>query len=132
VLTRGGSTGGLQPGLGQLHEIHYTPPAVNGAIYGHVVNDANRDKLWDAGDTRLSGWTVYIDSNNNGRFDAGERHATTDVSGTFWIGGLAPGTYVVRLVAPSGWSASSPASGSFTLKVISGKTFYPVFLEKKG
>jgi glucose/arabinose dehydrogenase len=131
VLTRGGPTGGLQPGLGQLHQIRYTAPATNGAILGKAVNDANADKLWDTGDTRLTNWTVYIDSNNNGKLDTGERRTTTDSSGTFWFGGLAPGSYVVRLAAPAGWVGSLPASGAMTITIASGKTAHPVFLEKK-
>ena len=42
------------------------------SIAGTVWNDVNANGAWDSADTRLSGWTVYLDSNNNGTLDAGE------------------------------------------------------------
>ena len=47
------------------------PPADPGSISGVVFNDANQNGVRDAGEAALSGWTVYQDNNNNGRFDSG-------------------------------------------------------------
>jgi len=131
VLTRGGPTGGLRPGLGQLHEIKYTAAAQPTPILGHVINDINKNGVWDSGDKRLSGWTVYIDANNNGRLDSGELKATTDSNGAVGFWKLKAGTYVVRLVAPAGWSATNPKTGKFTVIIIAGQTKSVVFSETR-
>ncbi|HEX4794646.1 MAG TPA: hypothetical protein VH370_12675 [Humisphaera sp.] len=46
----------------------------------------------------------YIDANNNGKLDAGERRTLTAADGSFSFDGLSAGNYVVREVAPSGWA----------------------------
>jgi glucose/arabinose dehydrogenase len=102
-----------------------------GGILGHVVNDVNANGIWDNGDRRNAGWTVYLDANNNGTLDPGERQTTTGLNGDFWFGNLAPGTYTVRLVPPAGWAPTSPKSGAFTLSVVSGKNNNITFCEKK-
>lgn len=51
-----------------------------GSISGVVFNDANANGVRDAGESPLSGWTVYQDLNDNGRLDAGPINAaSTDV-----------------------------------------------------
>ncbi len=55
-------------------------------------------------------WWVYLDSNHDGQFDAGEpivhsRH------GRYRFSELAPGSYVVRVVPQNGFSLTSPLSG---------------------
>src|SRR5207237_3237534 len=51
----------------------------------------------------LFGWTVFLDSNNNGALDAGEPSTLTDSNGNYAFTNLGPGTYRVREVAPAGW-----------------------------
>lgn len=130
VLTRGGPTGGLRPGLGQLHEIKFTS-ATPGAIRGYVVNDVNGNGLWDKGDRRLAGWTVYLDANNNGKLDPGERKTTTDSNGQWWMFNVPAGSYIVRLLAPQGWTPTYPKTGFFKVTLAAGKTVYATFSEKK-
>jgi glucose/arabinose dehydrogenase len=102
-----------------------------GGIIGHAVNDVNGNGIWDNGDKRLAGWAVYLDANNNGKLDPGERQTTTGSMGDFWFGNLAPGTYTVRLAPPAGWTATGPKSGAITLTVVSGKKNYITFCQKK-
>jgi fimbrial isopeptide formation D2 family protein/uncharacterized repeat protein (TIGR01451 family) len=59
--------------------------------------DRNGDGVQDAGEPGIGGVTVYLDLNNNGVFDAGEPTTTTDVNGLYFFGGLAGGTYAVRV-----------------------------------
>ncbi len=58
------------------------------------------------------GWTIYVDYNDNGSFDAGEPSAVTAADGTYQITGIEPGPYKVREVATAAcWhlQCSSPS-----------------------
>ncbi len=72
--------------LGSISGIKYTADA-NGAL-GPV----------------LSGWTIYIDSNNNGQLDNGEQSDVTDGSGAYAFENLLPGNYVLKEVLTAGWT----------------------------
>ncbi len=52
-----------------------------GRIQGGVWNDLDLNGSWDPGESGLSGWTVYLDANNNGHYDPAMRSiaASTDV-----------------------------------------------------
>lgn len=66
--------------------------------------------------TPISHWGVYLDTNNNGRIDAGEPWTTTDANGAFSFAYLLPGTYTVRVDPPHPeWVAADPSSASFTI-----------------
>src|SRR6266516_2192680 len=62
-----------------------------GAIKGTLFEDADGDHARDAGEPALSGWTVYLDRNQNRRRDSNESFRTTDSSGRYTFTGLAPG-----------------------------------------
>lgn len=47
--------------------------------------------------------TVYLDSNDNGKLDRGERRTRTDATGAYKFARLEPGTYHVRQIIPRGW-----------------------------
>ncbi|MDB5289641.1 MAG: Cna B-type [Phycisphaerales bacterium] len=79
--------------------------AANLSISGSVFNDVKNG-------SGLGGWTVYLDTNNNGAHDSGEPTVVTDANGKFAFTGLFPGTYVVREIAQSGWRQTSPANGA--------------------
>jgi len=83
--------------------------ALPATISGTVLGEFTRGRYQEL--TPLAGWTVYVDSNDNGELDAGELSTTTDPLGRFSFAGLLPGTYVIRVVAPSGYDAvSAPAA----------------------
>lgn len=52
----------------------------------------------------LSGWTIFIDSNNNGVLDDGEQSTVTDTNGAYSFSNLLPSTYVLREVLLAGWT----------------------------
>jgi len=41
----------------------------------------------DSGEANLTGWSVYIDANNNLQFDAGEKQTLTDANGRYTFAG---------------------------------------------
>jgi hypothetical protein len=97
-------------------------------ISGSVFNDLDKDKVKDSTEKGLSAWRVFIDKDNDGVFDSGESSVLTSSSGAWSFRGLAAGTYIVRVVAVSGWARTTPTGGSFTITLgaaatASGKNF---------
>jgi serine-aspartate repeat-containing protein C/D/E len=85
-------------------------PAGTASIAGTVFHDFNRNALRDTGDTGISAWLVYVDSNNNGVLDTNEQRMLTDSSGNYRFVNLAAGTYKVREVLQSGFIQTTPSS----------------------
>ena len=84
------------------------------SISGGVWNDQNLNLTWDSGESGLSNWRVYLDTNGNGTWDASEPSALTATGGTYTLGGLATGSYSVREVVQSGWKQTWPGGTSQT------------------
>lgn len=80
-------------------------------ISGNVFNDKGSNGVNDGADTPVSGWTVYLDANNNNAFDAGETSTTTDASGNYSFVNVASGTQHVKQVLQSGYRKTNPGSG---------------------
>ncbi|MGB7158682.1 MAG: DNRLRE domain-containing protein [Tepidisphaeraceae bacterium] len=78
------------------------------SIGGSIFNDADVDGVFDAGEALLPDVVTYIDANDNGAFDPGEIGGSAP-NGNYLISGLTAGTYIVRLVRPSGYQQSAPA-----------------------
>lgn len=92
-----------------------------GSIRGRKFNDLDQNGNDNGGlDPGLAGWTIYIDANNNNVLDGGEVRTVTDAAGNYVITPVAPGTYVVREVLQAGWVQSRPASGFYSVTVVSG------------
>lgn len=79
-----------------------------GSITGVVFNDGNSNTVMDEGEAQLSGWVVYLDTNDNGNLDSGEPTKTT--ASPYVFSNLADGTYTVREVVQDGWSQTLPTS----------------------
>ena len=56
----------------------------------------------------LSGVTVYLDSNNNAKLDAGELSAVTSSTGAYSISNVPAGATIIRQILPSGDSQTTP------------------------
>jgi protocatechuate 3,4-dioxygenase beta subunit len=82
--------------------------ALGGRITGTKFLDVTGNGL-SADDTGLSGTTIYIDANNNGRLDSGERSTVTGSDGTYTFDNLTGGTYTIREVVPAGMVRTFPA-----------------------
>ena len=98
------------------------------SISGIVFIDANLNGTLDDGELGLSGATIYVDSNGNGKLDAGEIQTTSTADGTYYLTGLAPGTYLIREQPPAGYAITSPLgySGEVTVPA-SGSATGPTF-----
>jgi hypothetical protein len=73
----------------------------------------------------LPQWTVYLDSNGNGKLDPGEPSTVTDVSGNYAFYNLAPGSYTVAEVQQTGWTQTGPVPvppGTYSESLASGQT----------
>ncbi|WP_146460163.1 SdrD B-like domain-containing protein [Rubripirellula tenax] len=68
------------------------------SISGFAWLDSDEDGVEDAGEDRVAGVTVYLDSNGNAAFDAGEPTVITDSTdlGFYEFTALAAGSYSVR------------------------------------
>lgn len=94
--------------------------APNNTFRGFVFNDANDDGAFTFGERGLANVKVYIDVNKNGRRDANEPTAVTirdiastttfNEAGQYSFTNVAPGTYIIRAEAPTGFAISSPLS----------------------
>lgn len=68
------------------------------SIGDRVWNDLNNNALQDAAEPGIEAVLVYIDANNNGRFEQGaERFEVTNNAGYYRFSGLVAGTYAVRV-----------------------------------
>lgn len=97
-------------------------------ISGKVFEDSNGDSARSTGEAGISGVTVFLDGNNNGTLDAGETSRTTNAAGNYTFGSnlaLTPGTYHVRVIKPTGFTASAGTSADVTLA--SGQVAHPNF-----
>jgi N-acetylneuraminic acid mutarotase len=79
-------------------------------ISGTVFNDANGNGVNDDNDGGVAGLTVYLDLNNSGAPTSNDPTTTTDSSGNYSFTGLAAGSYIVRVVAASGYHQTTPSN----------------------
>ncbi|HEV2690847.1 MAG TPA: SdrD B-like domain-containing protein, partial [Bryobacteraceae bacterium] len=92
-----------------------------GLISGIVFKDANGNGIKDSTESVLSGWVVYLDTNNNGKLDAGELSFTTGLNGKFSF--VVPaGTYHLRGVLKSGFKRTAPSTGVYNITLSSGQS----------
>ncbi|MFP5273432.1 S8 family serine peptidase [Coleofasciculus sp.] len=95
------------------------PPSPLGEIHGSKWNDIDGDSIWDANEPGLSGWTIYLDQNQNSQLDAGEVSTITDINGNYSFTGLTADTYTVAEVLLPGWQQTVPGS-DMSFKLVAG------------
>ncbi|MBS0260837.1 MAG: cadherin domain-containing protein [Planctomycetes bacterium] len=100
---------------------------VNGSIQGTIWNDLNADGIRavdpDTGaytEPGLENWTVFLDLNVDGVFDAGEPSTLTDADGHYSFVSVPEGTYEVTEILPDGWSPSSTFDIQQSAEVVAG------------
>ena len=70
-----------------------------GEIHGYKWNDVNSDGIWDKDvEPPLEGWKIYLDPNENCKWDTGEPFYITEPNGVYHFTGLEPCTYIVAEV----------------------------------
>jgi len=88
------------------------------SVIGKVFNDLNGNRRKDRGEAFFSGWRVYIDDNNNGRFDAGiEQSALTDTRGRWTLHPAQFGTRRIRIALKRGWKFTAPRQGVLVMSL---------------
>jgi len=84
--------------LGGRNFIFDGPPVVSGRVF----NDANGNRRIDRGEAGVPGVQLWVDANQNGQLDVGERTATTDGNGLYAFIGPNSGSGSIHLVPPAG------------------------------
>jgi Mg-chelatase subunit ChlD len=104
------STGGKyfpSPTAAELNNIYKEISEISGlgSVTGVVFNDANNNKVLDAGEQKLSGWTLEL-------FLGGAKTPHTAVSDAngFNITGLCNGNYTLKEVVKPGWKPTVPVN----------------------
>jgi serine-aspartate repeat-containing protein C/D/E len=88
------------------------------AIVGSVFFDANGDGIRETTEPGMSGVTVYLDLNANGKFDAGpggDVSTKTGVDGRYVLTTTAVGTFDVLQVVPPGFTQTTNDPTAVTL-----------------
>jgi uncharacterized repeat protein (TIGR01451 family) len=94
----------------------WRPASVSGGVY----NDANGNGVRDDGEGPLAGVTVFADLNGDGTLDPGDPTAITADDGSYTLGGLKPGGYVIRQLVPDGQTCTGPAGCVHSVTLTSG------------
>ena len=89
-----------------------------GRVTGRLWNDLDQDKTLDSSESPLVGWTVFDDANKNGKLDAGEASAKTDVSGAYRLDDLAPGAHTIVAKTETGWTPTSPTTANASATIV--------------
>jgi len=120
-VTAGGTAGGLL----------FVNQDVRGCLIGWKWIDIDGDEWWDPDEPGLAGVRVYLDLNDNGRWNSGEPYAFTqaddpttpevDETGRWEIVEVVPGEYIIREVSPEGYDPGYPGPGG-----------HPVLVEPRG
>ena len=90
------------------------------SITGTVFTDSNSNGRFDTGELGVTGRTVFLDIDGSGAPDGNNPSATTDSNGVYFFSNLAPATYSVQEVIPSGVTLTTPDTKSAI--VVSGQT----------
>ena len=92
-----------------------------GSVAGTMWNDANGSGVRDVGEGALSGWTTFLDLNNDGIQGATEPSATTDANGHYSFPSVLAGNYKLREVVQTGWSATTGFENNYAITVSDGQ-----------
>lgn len=93
-------------GVAGLHFGNRLAPA---SFTGIAFDDANKNKTQDGGEGPLSNITVFLDTDQDGVLDGGEKSTTTDGSGVYTFSNVTPGlNYFLAAVVPGGATLTAP------------------------
>lgn len=81
-------------------------------IRGQKFSDTNGNGAWDQSESGLNGWTIFLDTNENGVPDGEEQSVQTKnddgQDGWYVFNGLPAGTYRICEVQKAGWTQTYP------------------------
>lgn len=106
-----------------------TDPVTGSSLSGMVFTDYDADGVFNGIDTVLSGWTVFLDTNDDGILDSGETSHQTDENGYYVFTDLQDGQYNVALIEDPSLGASAPSEASTpTQTVVIASNSVPVVI----
>ena len=88
--------------------LNYSPNLTPGEINGYKWQDLNANGVFDSDESGIEGWTIFLDSNQNGQLDNGERSAITDTDGYYAFSDLVFGNYTVAEQNEPRWTQTYP------------------------
>jgi subtilisin family serine protease len=115
-----------QPGdVGNGFDFLVQPPASptdigNTYIFGLVFDDKNSDGIQNSNEFGKANITVFLDTNQNGKLDAGELSTITSETGAYQFGDLLPGTYQIDAVVEDPLQLIAPAAGFIVKTLVAG------------
>ncbi len=131
----------IAPAAGYIDEILTTGKTFTGvnfanvvataSIAGMVFNDANVNQKLDPTELGLAGWQVYIDTNKDAKFDAGDVLATSDINGAWKFSNLTAGAYQVHVVQVAKTATTTPGTGLFSVSLAAGQAVTGEFFGQK-
>lgn len=80
------------------------------SISGMKWGDSNGDGQKGEGENGLAGWTIFLDTNENGLLDGEEVSTQTDANGNYVFNNLENGPYTVCEVGQNSWNQTYPAN----------------------
>ncbi len=92
-----------------------------GSISGFKFEDRDGDGVFGTNESGLSGWTIYLDMDNDGILGEGDISTITSEDGSYVFENLETGVYVVREELISGWIQTLPESGGVEVTVSAGQ-----------
>ncbi|MDJ0568856.1 MAG: carbohydrate-binding protein [Pleurocapsa sp. MO_192.B19] len=90
--------------------LNYTPNLTPGEISGYKWHDLNKNGVFDSSESGIEGWTIYLDSNENGQLDEGETSTVTDADGFYSFTDVRFGNYSVTEQKEPRWNQTYPAT----------------------
>lgn len=89
-----------------LEVINTTPATLSGSVFFDIDGDGTRT----SNEPPQANWTIYLDSNQNNRLDAGERSTTSTSNGDYSLSNVTPGVFTLAIAMQQGWAPTLPAS----------------------
>jgi hypothetical protein len=103
-----------------VEDLDFANHRSRGSLHGFVWADRNGDGQRQVQEHGVPGWPVYLDTNDNGSHDEGERLVQTDLAG-FYGFVVEEGQYNVVQGTRRGWEPTAPENSSYTVDVDAGE-----------
>jgi hypothetical protein len=100
------------------------PPAPKLSVSGMIFNDVNGDAIRGSKETGITGFRVYLDKNNNKKFDKGEIATRSSSTGRYSFYDLPAAAYTVRITPVEGWRDTQGSFARVAVKATAASTRY--------